>query len=79
MGAVWMVVSAAAGFLLGMGFGYPAAFLGGVAAAAVGAGLARHDGWNAAAWMAIGAWFTLQTAWFLGALARTAASRRGSR
>jgi len=76
MGAVWMAVSAAAGFLLGMRFGYPVAFLASVFVAAAGAGFARHDGWSAAAWMAIGAWCTLQIAYFLGALAKTAVLRR---
>lgn len=79
MGAVWMAVSGVVGFLLGMGFGYPAAFLASVLTAAVGAFLARHDGWNAAAGMAIGAWILLQAAYFLGALAKTAVSRRDLR
>lgn len=75
MGAVWVAASTVAGVLLGARFGYPAAFAGSVAAAVLGAAIAWGDGWPVAAWVATGAWITLQAGYFLGALLRTVFGR----
>lgn len=76
MAGIWIVVSAAAGFLLGIRCRAAAAMAASLIAASVGAVLGMGQGWGTAAWSACAAWVALQASYLLGASLRTVIARR---